>query len=116
MPATATDYKHIWLDDDQVPFIVNTTMKVVELVTAYLVHGWSPEELHFQYPHVSLGKVHSALAYYWDHKAELDADMQRRYEVSEQLRHQQPENRIKTILQARRLTARNSDEETRFDG
>ncbi|NEQ33456.1 MAG: DUF433 domain-containing protein [Leptolyngbya sp. SIO4C5] len=103
MPATATDYKHIWLDDDQVPFIVNTTMKVVELVTAYLVHGWSPEELHFQYPHVSLGKVHSALAYYWDHKAELDADMQRRYKLVEQLRQEQKVTSVVARLQSEKF-------------
>lgn len=61
-------------------------MKVVELVTSYIAYGWSPEELHFQYPHVALGKIYSALAYYWDHKDELDTDMQRRYELAEKLR------------------------------
>jgi uncharacterized protein (DUF433 family) len=42
-------------------------MKVVKLVTAQMAHGWSPEELVFQFPFLTLGQVHSALAYYWDH-------------------------------------------------
>jgi len=56
---------------------VKTTMKVVELVMAQRAHGWSPEELHFQFPGLPLGQIHAALAYYWDHKDELDADIDR---------------------------------------
>ena len=43
--------------------------------TAY---GWSPEELPFQHPYLSLGQIHSALAYYWDHQDALDQDIARR--------------------------------------
>jgi uncharacterized protein (DUF433 family) len=49
--VTTTEYKHILLDEHQVPFINGTSMKVVELVTSVQAYGWSPEELHFQYPH-----------------------------------------------------------------
>ncbi|NJO86338.1 MAG: DUF433 domain-containing protein [Synechococcaceae cyanobacterium RM1_1_27] len=80
MNYLATDYKHIQLDENQVPVIEGSTMKVVELITSHLAHGWSPEELHFQYPHISLGKIYSALAYYWDHQAALDSDMKQRLE------------------------------------
>ncbi len=63
MPETT--YEHVQLDVSGVPIIVGTNMKVVELVMAQLAHGWSPEELHFQHPCLSLGQIHSALAYYW---------------------------------------------------
>ena len=53
-------------------------MKVVELVMAQRAHGWSPEEISFQYPHLSMAQIHSALAYYWDHQEELDRDVERR--------------------------------------
>lgn len=59
-------------------------MKVVELVMAQRAYGWSPEELHFQHPYLSLGQIHAALAYYWDHKIELDTDIERREEFAEQ--------------------------------
>jgi hypothetical protein len=61
-------------------------MKVVELVVEQQAYGWSPEELHLQHPYLTLGQIHSALAYYWDHLAELDRDVQRRLERVEKLR------------------------------
>ena len=84
-PAVLT-YEHIQLAQDGVPIIAGTTMKVVELVMAQMAHGWSPEELHFQHPYLSLGQIYAALAYYWDHKAALDADIARRSHIVEDLR------------------------------
>lgn len=75
-----TRYEHIVLNEDRVPSIAGTTMKMVELVVEQQVYGWSPEELHFQRPYLTLGQIHSALAYYWDHREELDHDIQRRLE------------------------------------
>ena len=72
----------------RVPIIAGTNMKVVELVMAQLAYGWSPEELHFQHPYLSLGQIHSALAYYWDHKEELDADIERRRQYAEEARRE----------------------------
>jgi len=57
-------------------------MKVVELVVEKLAHGWSPEELHFQHPYLTLGQIYSALAYYSDHQAELEKDIESRLEQS----------------------------------
>ena len=76
-------------------------MKVVELVTSHLAYGWSPEELHFQYPHIALSKVYSALAYYWDHKNALDDDMEQRLEKVKALQSQSPPSRIAQKLRER---------------
>lgn len=81
MSFVETRYEHIVLDPRNVPLIAETTMKVVELVMARNAYGWSPEELHFQFPYLSLGQIHSALAYYWDHRDDLDADIARRMEA-----------------------------------
>jgi len=81
-----TRYEHIALNEARVPGIVGTTMKVVELVVEQRAYGWSPEELHFQHPYLTLGQIHSALAYYWDHREELDIDIQSRLERVEELR------------------------------
>ena len=86
MALTATRYEHIALNEQGVPLIADTTMKVVELVTAQLAYGWSPDELHFQFPHLTLGQIHSALAYYWDHRDELDRDIARRLAHAEEMR------------------------------
>lgn len=85
MESKATKYPHIELKPNGVPFVSGTTMKVVELVMAHLAHGWSPAELHFQFPYLSMGQIHGALAYYWDHKDVLDTDMKHRQEIAEEL-------------------------------
>ena len=82
-PGTMTTYEHVRIDANGVPVIADTNMKVVELVMAQMAYGWSPEELHFQHPYLMLGQIHSALAYYWDHKVELDVDIERRWQDAE---------------------------------
>ncbi len=34
-----------------------------ELVVEQQEYGWSPEELHFQHPYLTLGQIHLTLAY-----------------------------------------------------
>jgi uncharacterized protein (DUF433 family) len=83
-------YPHVELDEQDVPIIAGTTMKVVELVMAQQAYGWSPQELHFQHPYLSMSQVYGALTYYWDHKAELDADIAERTAYVERARKEAP--------------------------
>lgn len=76
--AIQMTWPHIDFGTDGVPFIAGTTMKVVELVLAQRAHGWSPEELHFQFPFLGMNQIHAAFAYFWDHQAEIEADIARR--------------------------------------
>lgn len=103
MTLTETEYKHIALDERNVPLIAGTTMKVIELVTGQIAHGWSPEELQFQHPYLTMSQIHSALAYYWDHKQKLDADIKQREQYAEQLRQQAGESPLAKRLRAQRL-------------
>ncbi len=73
---TDTRYEHIVLDDQGRPIIAGTTMKVVELVEEHLAYGWSPDELNYQHPYLTLGQIYSALAYYADHQKELDQEIE----------------------------------------
>lgn len=84
--AEQVPHSHVEFDEEGVPFIQGTTMKVIELVQAQRAHGWSPEELSFQYPYLSMARVHSALAYYWENKAALDSEIERRTRVVDNLR------------------------------
>ncbi len=97
-PSAATKYPHISRNVDGAPLIEGTTMKVVELVMAHHAHGWSPEELHFQFPHISLGQVYAALGYYWDHKDELDADIDQRSKYADQARREAGPSAVKAKL------------------
>lgn len=100
--AEETRYEHIVLEAGA-PVITGTTMKVIELVLAQQAHGWSPEELHFQFPTLSLGQIYSALAYYWDHRSELDQDIERRLAYVEDLRRALPVPPLVERLRAKGL-------------
>jgi uncharacterized protein (DUF433 family) len=86
MTLTATDHKYVELDENNVPYIAGTTMKVIEVISGQIAYGWSPEEIQHQHPYLSMSQIYSAFVYYWDHKEELDADMERRYQYAEKLR------------------------------
>jgi uncharacterized protein (DUF433 family) len=98
-----TRYEHILLNEDYVPMIAGTMIKVIELVLDHVAYGWSPEELHFQHPHLTMGQIHSALAYYWDHKAELDQDIERRLQFVDQVQQTTNPTQLAERLKARRL-------------
>lgn len=100
MNQTTTEYKYVELDDRNIPIVAGTTMKVIELVTGQIAYGWSPEELHFQHPYLTMSQIYSALAYYWDHKEELDADIQQREEYAANLRKQAGESPLAKKLRA----------------
>ena len=85
-----TRYEHVVLSDSRVPLISGTTMKVVELVLAQAAYGWSAEELHTQFPKWTLGQIYSALAYYWDHRDELDGDIEKRIEKVDKIQKSTP--------------------------
>ena len=88
MAVAETSYRHIILDDNGVPVIAGANTKVSELIAEIQAHGLSPEELCYQLPHLSLGQIYSALAYYWDHKEEVDRDLERRAKLADDLRRE----------------------------
>jgi len=86
MSLVETKYEHIVLDEKGIAIIEGTSMKVIELAMEKLAYGWSSEELHFQHPYLTLGQIHSALAYYWDHSEEIDREISNRLKNVEKLR------------------------------
>ena len=103
MTATKTEHKYIAIDEKNVPIITGSTMKVVELITSVKAYGWTPEELHENYPHLSMSQIYSALAYYWDNREEIDADMERRYQYAEKLRQEAGKSPVAARLRAEGL-------------
>ncbi len=85
-----------------IPMIAGTRTKVVELVLDYHAYEWSPEELQFQHPNFTMGQIHSALAYYWDHQAELDADIERRWQEVKQLQQSRELGSLEKRLKGRK--------------
>jgi uncharacterized protein (DUF433 family) len=78
----------IEIDAEGVAWITGANTQVIEVVLDKLAYGWSPEEIHFQHPHLSLAQVHSALAYYYENQERIDAEIDRRRQEAEELRVQ----------------------------
>lgn len=79
---TAIFATQIEIDSSGVAWLAGTKVKVVEVVLDKLAHGWSPEEIHFQHPHLSLAQIHGALTYYYENQSALDTQMARTQQES----------------------------------
>ena len=68
-----TGYRHILMMSDGRAMIAGTRLKV-EYIVKYTHQGVTPEEICEAYEHnnLTLGQVHSALAYYYDNKGLVD--------------------------------------------
>jgi uncharacterized protein (DUF433 family) len=73
MPATAIS--HIRRDATGRAWIADSNVKVIEAVLDYSATGWTPLEIHVQYPRLSLAQIHAALAFYYDNQHEFDAEI-----------------------------------------
>jgi len=96
----ATPTAHIHLDDRGVAWIDDTNVKVVEVVLDKLAHGSSPEEIHFQHPHLSLAQIHAALSYYYDHQQETDAYIEQQLKWVEAMAAQAGDSPVRQRLRA----------------
>lgn len=76
---------HVEIDEQGVAWVEGTRIKVIEVALDKIANGSSPEEIHFQYPHLSLAQIHSALAHYYDHQAEFDAEIARQLQRLDEL-------------------------------
>ena len=56
------------------PCVAGTSLRVTDVIIANLYHDRSPDQIAADYE-LSLAKVHAALAYYYQHKDELDEDI-----------------------------------------
>ena len=94
---------HIVRDDKGVAWLDKTNIKVIEIVLDHLAYGWSADAIHDQYPHLSLAEIHSALAFYYDHSVEFDAQIARQKEELKTLRAVTGQAPLQTRLRIRPL-------------
>ena len=87
---TASPTAHIYLDERGRAWIDDTNVKVIEVALDKLGYGLTPEEIYEEhYHHLSLAQIHAAFSYYYDHKAEFDAEIERQMKEYEALRQAQ---------------------------
>ena len=69
------------------PCVAGAGLRVIAIAIAQLFHQRSPDEIAVDYE-LSLGQVHAALAYYYEHKGELDTESRRQSAGARQLKEQ----------------------------
>jgi hypothetical protein len=100
MPAL--EYPHIQKDVgeparlDRLPRV-----RVAQIVADHLGYGWSAEEIIRQYPHLTPAEVHAALAYYFDHREEIDGELAAELRELDRLA-QEPPSALRLRLRALR--------------
>ena len=83
---TVEKLPHVRLDEQGRPWIDDTNIKVIEVVLDHFAYGWNAETIQENHPHLSLAQVYAALAWYYDHQAEMDAEIERQDERLRALR------------------------------
>ncbi|HRQ38237.1 MAG TPA: DUF433 domain-containing protein [Chloroflexota bacterium] len=67
------------------PCIAGTSLEVAVIATARVVGGQEPEEIAADYE-LSLPEVYAALAYYYEHKKEIDVTIQQRRQLAQSMK------------------------------
>ena len=91
--SSGTVYAHIRSDPgvcSGLPRIDGTRIRVIDIVVLAR-RGRTPEEILDSYEHLTLGQVHAALAYYYDHKAEVDEQLEATRLRGEEFRRANPD-------------------------
>jgi uncharacterized protein (DUF433 family) len=70
------------------PCVAGTRIRVWDIHVWHDLRGWSPAEIVTQFPQLTLADVHAALAFYLDHREEINRQMREAEEFVEQMKAQ----------------------------
>jgi uncharacterized protein (DUF433 family) len=98
----ANTVPHIRLDEQGRPWVDDTNVKVIEVVLDHLAYGWDAETIQENHPHLSLAQVYAALAWYYDHQTEMDAELEQQDERIRALRAASGQSPLQRRLAAQR--------------
>lgn len=79
------------------PYIVGTTITVADVASAKIFQMLDADGIA-DYFDISLPQVYAALAYYYEHKAEIDASIAERRKLAEDMKAQRVGSRHKPLF------------------
>lgn len=89
METARQTFSHI--DDSGVrPVVAGSDIKVSQIASETEHLGMSPDDIVNAHPHLTLADVHAALAYYYDHPADIRREWQEARDTIAALRKQYP--------------------------
>lgn len=74
------------------PRIDGHRIRVQDIAIEHEWQGMSPEEICREHPSITLAQVHAALAYYFDHRDEIWAEVEADRKFVEEFKRQNPES------------------------
>lgn len=79
------------------PVLAGTSLRVLDIAIQKVFHRQTPDEIaqHFQ---ISLPQVYAALAYYYQHKPEIDADIREQERIFQEAKEKRIGSRHAPIL------------------
>ncbi len=98
MSSATLAYEHLDCSMEGCPVIAGKRFKVGHLVREHLAYGWSAEELALNHPQLTLGEVYCALAYYADHREQMDGEIATSEEKAGQMHGELRHRRVSTRL------------------
>lgn len=75
--ATSQTYPSLTIDNDGTARIRNSRYKVLHLAAEHYAYGWTAEELLRQHPDLLPEQVYASLAYFYEHRESMIADMEK---------------------------------------
>lgn len=70
------------------PCVAGTRIRVQDVFVWHELQGQSADEIVSRFPQLTMADVYAALAYYWDHRDEIQRDMQAESDLVSRLRQQ----------------------------
>lgn len=70
------------------PCIAGTRIRVQDVFVWHELQGQSADEIVSRFPQLTMADVYAALSYYWDHRDEIQLDMQAESDLVTRLRQQ----------------------------
>lgn len=102
--TVAVRYPHIIKPEDRPASLERMPqIRVAQIVIDYLNHGWSADEIRLHYPHLQLAEIHCALAYYFDHREEIDAEIEQEQQLIGESRRNASPTPVELRLRAQGL-------------
>lgn len=84
------------------PRIDGHRIKVSHIAVCHERMGMSPDDIVTSHPTITLAQVYAALAYYYEHKDEIDADIAEGERFVEELKAKTPPSKLQKLLAARK--------------
>ena len=89
-------------------YVQGTRVRVQDIGGLAEIQGKTPDQIAEALPHLTLGQIHAALSYYFDHREAILTEMRQDQDFAEQLRASHGAGPLERRLKAETVFANNA--------